>query len=145
MSNNVMFRNHTTMPANVTSLAELPAYNPDDENHYDFHLELCRLADIDGDGALCRIELAKVHQYFNVAFALWHFSNQCPIMSDSEKAQAIADTESRLNCPLEFFNCCTASADEFRALTRWQFRSTVPFADYIKNLGWKKETAASTD
>ena len=71
----------------VVTLADLPEYNPDSENQYDFHLKLCMLADLENDGTLCRFELARVHQYFNVAYGLWYYNDQsqCPSLSDSER------------------------------------------------------------
>ena len=45
------------------------------------------LADLENDGTLCRFELARVHQYFNVAYGLWYYNDQsqCPSLSDSER------------------------------------------------------------
>ena len=60
-----------TISSKLVTLNKLPLYNPDDEDHYDFHLRLCMLADIDDKGALDRFELAKVSQYFNAAYELW--------------------------------------------------------------------------
>jgi hypothetical protein len=56
----------------------------------------------------------------------------------------------------EFFSCYSESTDEFKALTcklthqyivptMVKYRNTIPFADYIERLGWKKEAASSTD
>ena len=66
----------------IVTLAKLPAYNPDDENHYDFHLTLCILADTSNKGAINRFELTKVHSYFNAAYDLWHLNNKCPSLTD---------------------------------------------------------------
>ena len=55
----------------LVTLDKMPAYNPDNENQYDFHLKLCMLADINNKGALDRFELTKVHTYFNAAYERW--------------------------------------------------------------------------
>ncbi len=139
----------------LVTLGKLPAYNPDDENQYDFHLRLCMLADIDDKGALERFELAKVHAYFNAAYELWFLNNKCPSLSESERQLAIANTETRMHSWAEFVNCTSESVDEWKALTRknydgkmpspfnaTQYRDTIPFADYIANLGWKNTPSA---
>ena len=71
-----------TTNSKIVTLGKLPTYKPDDENHYDFHLRLCMLADIDDKGALDRFELTKVHAYFNAAYELWHLNNKCPSLTD---------------------------------------------------------------
>ena len=145
-----------TTVSKLVTLDKLPVYNPEEENHYDFHLRLCMLADIDDKGTLDRFELAKVHAYFNAAYELWRLTNQCPSMTDAEKQLAIANTETRMHSWAEFVNCTAESKEEWHILTRKnydgklsspfaaaQYRDKVPFADYIERLGWKKSTASA--
>ena len=37
-----------------------------------------------------------------------------------------------------FVDCKTESEDEWKALALAKNRNTIPFADYIEHLGWKK-------
>ena len=120
----------------LVTLDKMPAYNPDNENQYDFHLKLCMLADINNKGALDRFELTKVHTYFNAAYERWYYEKHCLSLSDSEKQLAIASIETRMTSWKTFVDCKTESEEEWKALALMKFRDTIPYADYIANLGW---------
>ena len=76
-------------------------------------------------------------------------------MSNTVRQLVLADTETRMHSWAEFVNCTAETSEEWKTLSRknydgklpspfvaTQFRDTVPFADYIEQLGWKKSTGA---